>query len=49
MQLSNYDSLSVLDKSESRIEDVISEQLTRSDQNSVASGLKVRILLKLAL
>ncbi|CAG5112082.1 Oidioi.mRNA.OKI2018_I69.chr2.g6338.t1.cds [Oikopleura dioica] len=40
-QLSNYDSLSVLDKSESRIEDQISEQLTRSAQNSVASGLKL--------
>jgi hypothetical protein len=40
-QLNNYDSLSVLDKSESRIEDAISDQLTRSTQNSVASGLKL--------
>lgn len=40
-QLNNYDSLSVLDKSESRIEDAISDQLTRSTHNSVASGLKL--------
>ena len=40
-QLNNYDSLSVLDKSESRIEDAISDQLSRSTHNSVASGLKL--------
>jgi hypothetical protein len=39
-KLNNDDSLSVLEKTESRIEDAKSDQLTRSTHNSVASGFK---------